>query len=274
MIRETRKKKCNSPSEFFEVRMLKKCYSLATRIYRKMPHNRFFILIRAAVIYHVYNRFFNLLGQKKKAEIVEVKGMKMVYNAYFPRWIFFFNQWKIKDHEEPAFSLFDSLVRGGMTVLDIGASTGFFTLKACRKVGEKGQVFSFEPDKRRFSILRRNIELNNYNNVKIFNLTIDCQTHLDSFVETADVVAIDVEGQEYCVLKGMNALLKKSNIKLIVEVHPKFISPDNHQKTYTLLQKYGFKLSFARAGDNKFTSNRQQIEGEKFYYLFATKRPP
>lgn len=132
MIRETRKKKCNSPSEFFEVRMLKKCYSLATRIYRKMPHNRFFILIRAAVIYHVYNRFFNLLGQKKKAEIVEVKGMKMVYNAYFPRWIFFFNQWKIKDHEEPAFSLFDSLVRGGMTVLDIGASTGFFTLKACR----------------------------------------------------------------------------------------------------------------------------------------------
>ncbi|RLE40084.1 hypothetical protein DRJ16_07505 [Candidatus Woesearchaeota archaeon] len=41
--------------------------------------------------------------------------------------------------------LFCSLIKEGMIVVDIGASLGYYTLLAAKRVGNSGTVFAFEP---------------------------------------------------------------------------------------------------------------------------------
>lgn len=56
--------------------------------------------------------------------------------------------------------LFLQAVRPGMTVVDIGAFLGQYTLLAARQIGPAGQVYAFEPDPRNLPFLLRNIERN------------------------------------------------------------------------------------------------------------------
>ncbi|MEJ2008217.1 MAG: FkbM family methyltransferase [Acidobacteriota bacterium] len=51
-------------------------------------------------------------------------------------------------------------LKPGMTVVDVGANYGYYSLAAACRVGEKGRVYSFEPNPRTFEILKRNIEVN------------------------------------------------------------------------------------------------------------------
>ncbi len=69
-------------------------------------------------------------------------------------------------HEPQTTELIKSLVKKGDVVLDLGANIGYFTLLAAKLVGEKGRVFSFEPEPTNFKYLTKNIQLNNYTQVK------------------------------------------------------------------------------------------------------------
>ena len=60
---------------------------------------------------------------------------------------------------------FKTLIKPGMVVLDIGANIGYYTLIAARLVENSGRVYALEPESENFSILRRNVELNNYGNI-------------------------------------------------------------------------------------------------------------
>jgi FkbM family methyltransferase len=51
-------------------------------------------------------------------------------------------------------------VRPGMTVVDVGANIGWYTLKAAQRVGAGGKVIAFEPAPRTFSILKDNVQVN------------------------------------------------------------------------------------------------------------------
>jgi len=50
-------------------------------------------------------------------------------------------------------------------VLDVGGSYGYYALLLSRLVGEKGRIYSFEPDWRNFERLTHNLPLNNIKNV-------------------------------------------------------------------------------------------------------------
>ncbi len=65
-------------------------------------------------------------------------------------------------HEPGTTALFKKLVKEGMTVVDIGAHIGYFSLLAASLVREKGSVFAFEPEPRNYALLVRNIELNGF----------------------------------------------------------------------------------------------------------------
>jgi hypothetical protein len=49
--------------------------------------------------------------------------------------------------------LFKSCLRAGMTVVDIGAQLGYFTLLAGQAVQSEGRVYAFEPDPRTFPLI-------------------------------------------------------------------------------------------------------------------------
>lgn len=58
-----------------------------------------------------------------------------------------------------------NFVKPGMTVLDIGANIGLYTILCAKLIGEQGTVHAFEPAHQTFAWLVENVRLNRCNNV-------------------------------------------------------------------------------------------------------------
>jgi len=168
-------------------------------------------------------------------------------------------------------------LRAGMTVYDIGANIGFFTLLAARIVGDRGKVYSFEPDSTIAARLKRNVEKNGFANVTVVNAgvwsstgtvefivadssspdrgigrftfergqqnTIPAQCiSLDDFIKDAappDAIKCDVEGAEIEVLRGGSSLLRDYRPWIVSELH----SEENRREVRRLLASCGYLLS-------------------------------
>ena len=63
-------------------------------------------------------------------------------------------------------------VKPGMTVLDIGANTGYMTILLADMVGAYGQVHSFEPMPANYELLRKNVDANGLNQVHLHNFAL------------------------------------------------------------------------------------------------------
>jgi len=136
-------------------------------------------------------------------------------------------------------SVLEKFVTPGMTVVDVGANQGLYTLVLSRLAGPSGRVFSFEPDPDLFRTLSLNCDQNHAGNVKRYNCALGAEAGernlfrsrvnagdnrlaksdredwfepvsvkvatLDSVLQSAsvDFIKIDVQGWEFEVLKGM-----------------------------------------------------------------------
>jgi FkbM family methyltransferase len=168
--------------------------------------------------------------------------------------------------EETETSLFCSLVKEGMTVVDVGANVGYYTLLAARLVGKSGRVFAFEPSSENFALLKRNVEANGYDNVVLVSKAVSDSTgtatlrldrsssgghSLSDFrgaadtveVETVsldeyfagrddriDLIKVDAEGAEMAIFHGMQKVLARSpHIVLLTELFPRAIRSFGHR---------------------------------------------
>lgn len=61
--------------------------------------------------------------------------------------------------------LVEQIVQTGMTVVDIGANVGYYTILFASRVGETGTVIAIEPDPTNMQLLRRNLRWNHLGNV-------------------------------------------------------------------------------------------------------------
>jgi FkbM family methyltransferase len=125
-------------------------------------------------------RFFDLFFLSSE---VEVHGHKMFlakgYEEYSTKGIY---------------GIFDtraveSLIQPGDYTVDVGASIGYFTLIFARSVGHNGLVIAFEPKKDRFELLIKNVNVNNYENVKLENKAILTKDTSSSFFSRDDGLA-------------------------------------------------------------------------------------
>lgn len=142
-------------------------------------------------------------------------------------------------------------VRPGMTVVDIGAHNGFYTLVFAKQVGREGHIFSFEPMPANFETLQKNVLLNNLQSVvqvfpyAIFSreedltLTVpdtnsgagsvmsagsgkQSRVHavtLDSLGYRPDFIKMDIEGAEYDALLGAAKTIAQFRPVLLIELH-------------------------------------------------------
>lgn len=78
-------------------------------------------------------------------------------------------------HEEATTRLLAKLINPAMTVVDIGAYIGYFTVLASLIVGHKGRVLAFEPAPDNFSQLKKTIQANGLNNVRLFPVALSDQ---------------------------------------------------------------------------------------------------
>jgi FkbM family methyltransferase len=74
--------------------------------------------------------------------------------------------------ESAEFAFVSRFVRPGMTVLDIGAHHGFYTLLLSKRVGLDGRVFAFEPSPRERGALLRHVRINRCRNVSVDGLAL------------------------------------------------------------------------------------------------------
>jgi FkbM family methyltransferase len=67
--------------------------------------------------------------------------------------------------------LFERVLRPGMTVLDIGANIGIYSIKAARQISP-GRVYAFEPVPENASLLLQNLSLNELDNVEVIRAAV------------------------------------------------------------------------------------------------------
>lgn len=153
-------------------------------------------------------------------------------------------------------SLFTQCLEPGMTVLDLGAQVGYFSLLAARRVGPQGRVFAFEPDPRNYAGLRANVHPNGFERVvrplrkvvadrcgsatfylagssRSSSLLVRSDRECDGFctvevttidampeLQPVDIVKMDIEGAEPRALAGMAQTLRRNpDLVLFVEVN-------------------------------------------------------
>jgi FkbM family methyltransferase len=160
------------------------------------------------------------------------------------------------DRYEPETTrLFYRLLQPGMTIVDIGAHGGYFSLIGASRVGGAGKVYAFEPYPPSFQQLQRNVELNGYKNIHavrkavsnttgVHRLLVNPKgsdrhslfagerswkpnspevetTSLDDFLEgwnwpRVDLIKMDIEGAEPTALAGMKQTLEKCGVRFII----------------------------------------------------------
>jgi FkbM family methyltransferase len=166
---------------------------------------------------------------------------------------------------EPAESyLFLKLLAPGMTVLDVGANCGQYTLLASRAVGTQGIVHAFEPLPDTFKTMTENLRLNGYRNVILNQAALWNETtqltlgrgpeklshsgswsagygsvdphptvvpavRLDDYVrehaiERIDLIKMDIEGAEPFVLEGARESIERFKPTFLMELNSRTLT--------------------------------------------------
>lgn len=183
------------------------------------------------------------------------------------------------DFNELETGVFKQYVRKGMTVVDIGAHVGHSTVILANLVGNEGKVYAFEGNPVDHALLKKNMEINNFQNTVIEKKIVSekakkldlkckdikfihrsCDPHEDSktteleFItlnnyfkkKKVDFLKMDIWGGEIKALKGMLEMLKRNkNIVLATEFWPNNIevAGQNPDEYLDILENLGFKFS-------------------------------
>lgn len=127
-------------------------------------------------------------------------------------------------------------------VIDMGGGIGDFSISISTRVKK---VFSFEMDKKRHEIMRKNIAINNCKNITAICKKVRSLDYIfrQMKVEKCDLLKIDCEGCEYEIFKNCSKGTFKKIKQIIMEVHL-FNNKMNHayKKLKKTLRANNFKL--------------------------------
>ena len=160
------------------------------------------------------------------------------------------------NYEPEVAAVFRNLLRPGMSVLDIGANIGYFTMLSASIVGPSGHVFAVEPNHQNVKLIEASRRLNRFqqitvapfaaaSEVGILSLTTSHSTGTTSLLpdeisallkarivpcaaidslmppdQRIDLIKIDVDGAEYRAMQGCRSLIERSRPAIISEFAP------------------------------------------------------
>jgi FkbM family methyltransferase len=197
--------------------------------------------------------------------------------------------------------VFVSHLRKGMTVMDVGANLGLYSLLISRAVGPSGKVYAFEPVPEIFARLKEHIALNNATNVipvpialsdekgkakmsvrggesslfrRVSDEFVEVQVErLDDFVERekierVDAIKIDAEGAELKVIRGADKTIRRNKPILMVEIHPATLQAagTTPEELFETIVSYGYNAFVIRHGKAIWTD--KVVEPWRYPYGF------
>lgn len=154
-----------------------------------------------------------------------------------------------------------------MTVFDVGANIGCHALRFAKIVGAEGKVVAFEPMAWANAKLRRNLQLNDYQNVVLEKVALSDKTDtspayfrtswltgttsnpdsltreatsfttLDHYVESRkienmDMIKIDVDGHGFKVIRGAVQTLRRYHPIILIELGPALLGNNGDSALY------------------------------------------
>jgi FkbM family methyltransferase len=222
------------------------------------------------------DRSFAALLLPDRMETVDIKtgiakGMQMRINPLEERSFF------LGTYEEDVQVCLRNHVKEGMTVYNIGAHIGFFTLGLGQQVGSVGTVVSFEPNPEARKRLIEQISLNRIGgrvnvegcalsdvdgcadfSIALSNtqgrfvdlpyvkpglvIQVPCK-RLDTYIREGgpipDIVLMDVEHAEGRVLRGMEDTIRNHRPTIILEMH----GPESIKEAWVELKRHNYILT-------------------------------
>ncbi len=195
------------------------------------------------------------------------------------------------DYEKFQAKLIKDALRPSMTVLDLGANIGYYTLMVARGLRGSGRVYAFEPESFNFKLLAANVWANGYtkavplrqavsdiegevtlfkgseigqhsiyvdNVTRLSGLERVSTTTLDCFaerVEKVEIIKMDIQGAEGRAIRGGERLLTEQHPTLFIEISPHLLrhAGDDHRDIIELLKSWGYMLSM-------INESRQKLE--------------
>jgi len=191
-------------------------------------------------------------------------------------------------------------VHKGMTVFDLGANFGWFSLIFSKLVGPSGHVYTFEADPTLIKTINENVKLNKLDNVTVIpkaisnksgisefslNETYDTRNQLDAKspkgkvikietisldefcnengIKQVDFIKMDVEGSEPKAIQGMKKIiLSNPNLKIVTEFNQYAIKSvdSSPQEFLELLDEMGLEF---KEIDEKDTGTLNIVSKEK-----------
>lgn len=242
----------------------------------------------------------NLNELKKETEFPIFNHIKtcrhgqMIYNThdiYMGRALEYYGE-----YSEFEAHFFNSILQPGWVALDVGANIGCHTVIFAQKVGPRGRVYAFEPQRILFQTLCANIAINNISNTFCENIALGATEGIievplldmhhdnnfgalsldknfgirgeniplkkldDYHFPSVNFIKIDVEGMETPVLEGAEHILK--TFKPIL-----FIENDRIEKSQMLIEKlfeFEYRLYWAITplyNPHNFFQNPENIYG-------------
>lgn len=180
-------------------------------------------------------------------------------------------------YEAGVTNIIDKYITTGNNFLEIGANVAPHSMFVSKKIGIKGKILAFEPDKYVKEVIDRNIVLNNIVNIESINVGLGDRKSemklyskpeinsgasslikepknksvkvkievLDDFLKpynlnSVEMAVIDVEGWELNVLKGAKKTITKFKPLLCVEINSKYNPQDlfDYLKSFNIYSIY------------------------------------
>jgi FkbM family methyltransferase len=205
--------------------------------------------------------------------------------------------WAFGGFERHFAELFDALVQPGDRCVDVGANVGVHTIRLARLAGRDGEVIAIEPDPEVMRRTRRNVTLNELENVRLIGAAAGEEAgHLELYrpspqdtnrarasllhhpyltgatttvpVVTLDAVCdgapvalikIDVEGHESAVVRGAAGTIARCAPSIVFEYAPELLDDVVGQTPFDWLAERGYEMFRIRCDRHVLTGRGRLV---------------
>lgn len=117
-----------------------------------------------------------------------------------------------KSFEYSTLELFSNILKSGNVILDVGANSGLYSILYSKLVGRQGAVHAFEPDPNTLILLKENLQINNCENVTIYDFALSNKASKIQMVAIQDDEYDAFGGDSFNYIKEISSANDNSGI--------------------------------------------------------------